>query len=162
MEHDENNGLQGFPAGAVQVSPPPPEFVARGLIWATGAVVVGVVLTIILWRVGFIASITSFILAAGAGFLYMKGAGAPPRRGVVPLVLLILVGVAIGFFGVIASDAWDAYDKLGLAGTQSRMSFIGDNVFRGEVIKSYGGDMAMYFVFAALGIFSTLRRLLTN
>jgi hypothetical protein len=137
----------------------PNELVVRGLTFALPAVVGGIALTVIIWRLGFIASITSFALAAGAVYLYAKGAGANPRKGLVPLVLLILVGVVAAFFGVITSDTWDAYDKLGVAGYQSRWSFLSDNVFRGEVISSYGKDMAMFGVFAVLGIFSTMRRL---
>jgi len=70
-----------------------------------GAVVAGIVLTVVIWRLGFIASITSFALAGGAVFLYDKGAGTVPRKGLIPLVLLILAGVVASFFAVIGSDA---------------------------------------------------------
>jgi hypothetical protein len=43
----------------------------------------------------------------------------------------------------------------------SRMTFIRDNLFNADILRGYGKDMAMFFVFAALGIFSTLRRLLS-
>jgi hypothetical protein len=146
--------------------PPPAPFapvlvedVPRGLLFSLAAVVGGAALTIIAWRIGFVASITSFVLAAGAVFLYTKGAGVPPRKGMIPLLVVIVIGIAVSFFGVIASDAWDAYDKLGVTG-QTRTSFISDNVFRGEIIRSYGKDMVWFFVFAVLGVFSTVRRML--
>lgn len=138
------------------------ENVARGMFFALGAVVAGVVLTVVLWRLGFIAAITSYVLAAGAIFLYNKGAGTTPKRGLVPVLLLVALGLVIGFFGVVASDAWDAYDKYGDALPGSRFSFITDNIFRGEVIKSYGKDIAMFVIFAALGVYSTLRRLVAS
>lgn len=156
------------PFGSQPASPQAPvviENVAKGMFFAIGAVLVGVLLTIILWRAGFIAAITNYVLAAGAIFLYSKGAGANPKRGLVPVILLIVVGIVIAFFGVVASDAWDAYSdgtaRFGSLG-QSRFSFITDNIFRGEVLKSYGKDIAMFAIFAALGVFSTLRRLVAT
>jgi len=141
---------------------PQREMIARGLVFSLLAVVGGIALTVVIWRLGFIASITSFALAAGAVFLYDKGAGATPRKGLAPLVLLILVGVVASFFAVIASDAWDAYDEFVVPGTITRWDFISDNVFRGEVIGSYGKDMAMFGVFAVLGIFSIMRQLMSR
>jgi hypothetical protein len=45
-------------------------------------------------------------------------------------------------------------------GWPSATSFVMGNLFAPEVLGSYGTDMAMFGVFAALGVFSTLRRLL--
>jgi hypothetical protein len=160
-DHDETTPAPG-PAPETAPSQVPPLFeqVGRGIFFALGAVVGGVVLTVVVWRLGFIASITSFAMAAGAVYLYDKGAGTTPRKGLVPLVALIILGVVASFFAVIASDAWDAYDAFGFALPQSRLGFVGDNMFRGEVLKEYGKDMAMFGVFAVLGIFSTMRRLM--
>lgn len=138
------------------------ENVAKGMLFAIGAVVLGVVLTVIVWRLGFIAAITSYILAAGAIFLYAKGAGTTPKRGLVPVILLVVVGIVVAFFAIVASDAWDAYSKYGDGVPDSRMSFILNNIFRGEVLKSYGKDIAMFVVFAALGVYSTMRRLVAS
>jgi hypothetical protein len=52
------------------VSPPTTERVAVGLLAALGAVLAGVVLTVVIWRAGFIASITSLVIAIGATWLY--------------------------------------------------------------------------------------------
>jgi hypothetical protein len=138
------------------------ENVAKGLFFALGAVLGGVVLTVVVWRIGFVAAITSYVLAAGAIYLYDKGAGTVPKRGLVPILLLIVAGVVVAFFAIVASDAWDAYDKFGGSIGDSRVSFITNNMFRGEVLRSYGKDMAMFGVFAALGIYSTLRRLVAS
>lgn len=61
------------------------------------------------WNFGFIASITSFVMAAGAVFLYGLAAGAPARKGVVPLVLLVVAGVVATFFLLVGWDAARAY-----------------------------------------------------
>lgn len=134
----------------------------RGLIFAFGAVIVGVVVTVVVWRLGFIASITSLVLAAGAVWLYDKGAGTPPRKGLVPLIALIVLGVVATFFAVIANDAWEAYDSVVVPGTQDRMSFVMDSITDGHIIGEYTKDMWMFALFAVLGTFGTLRSLMAK
>ena len=136
------------------------ERVFLGLSWAFLAVLGGIVLTVLIWRAGFIASISTFAMAGGAVFLYVKTTGSVPRKGLVPLILLIVVGIVACFFSVVASDLWDLYDDAGLSG--GRMSFISDNLFNGELLKEYGKDAALFAVFAVLGVFSTLRRLIAS
>lgn len=136
------------------------ERIARGMLCALLAVVAGAVLTVVIWRLGFIASITSFAMAAGAVYLYSLGAGAAPRKGLVPLVLLIVLGVVVAFFAIVASDASDAYTMFATAASGTRTTFIMDNMFNGEVLSSYGKDMAMFGLFAVLGLFGTMRQLL--
>jgi len=155
--------LPGYNSGAPFGTPAEPrERVGLGLLAALAAVLGGVVLTVVVWRMGFLASITSFVIALGATMLYTKAAGAAPRKGLLPLIGIILFGVAASFFAVVASDAWTVYGDQNLAQYDvSRMTFIRDNLFNADILRGYGKDMAMFFVFAALGIFSTLRRLLS-
>jgi hypothetical protein len=156
--------LPEYNSGAPFGTPSQPrERVGLGLLAALGAVLVGVVLTVVVWRMGFLASITSLVIALGAAMVYTKVAGAAPRRGLLPLIGIILVGVVASFFAVVASDAWTFFDQENLgAGGESRVRFITDMMFNADILKGYGKDMAMFFVFAALGIFSTLRRLLSS
>ncbi len=149
-------------AAAVTVSPAT-ERVALGLLAALVAVVLGVALTVAIWRAGYVAAITSLAISFGAAWLYTKAAGAPARKGLAPLIALILAGVALSFFGVVASDLYDAYDlfDLGASGL-SRTEFIRDNLFRGDVLSEYGKDFALFAVFAVLGIFGTIRQLLSQ
>lgn len=137
------------------------EHVLQGLAFASLGVVLGVIATVVVWRLGFLAAITSLVLAAAAAYLYGMGAGAPPRRGVPALVALIVVGVVVSFFAVIASDAWDAYDLYDIYGAtgESRRAFLREVLFDGDVLSSYGGEMAMFAIMAALGTFGTLRTL---
>lgn len=161
MGDRHQNELPAFDGPTPQMVQEPRERVGLGLLAALVAVVVGAVLTVVLWRLGFIASITSFAIAFGAIWLYSLVSGSVPRKGLGPLIALILAGVVLSFFAVVASDLSEAYDKL-IAGhfDVSRRQFISDNIFDGEVLSSYSKDMAMFGVFAVLGIFSTLRRLL--
>ncbi len=82
------------------------------------------------------ASITSFVMAAGAVFLYSRAAGSAPRKGLVPLMLLILAGVVGSFFAIVISDAWDAYGQFQGALFESRSRFIMDNALRSDVLRT--------------------------
>jgi hypothetical protein len=158
MSHPYYQPAPTPPEATVEVRAP--ERIALGLLAACLAVVVGAVLTVVLWRAGFIASITTFLMAAGASYLYTRAAGAPPRKGLAPLVLLIVLGVAVCFFAVVGSDLSDVYDRLAGPGSIPKAQFIRENLFTGKVLGSYGKDIAMFALFAALGLFSTMRRLL--
>ena len=149
----------------VELATPRRERVVLGLAAALVALLVGAGVTLALWNFGFIASITSFIMAAGATFLYGVAAGAPPRRGVVPLILLVVTGVVATFFLLVGYDAALAYDDLtaGMPADQIGMGkgeFVRTSTFDGEVLKSYGKDMAFFFGFAVLGMWTTLKNVL--
>ena len=60
------------PAPAVVL---PPENRVRGLLLSLIAVPVGVILFVIIWNLGYVASIVGFAIAFGAFFLYKKGSG---------------------------------------------------------------------------------------
>ena len=154
---------QVLPAGSIAT--PPTERVAFGLLAALVAVLGAAVLTVVIWRAGYIASITSLAMAIGATWLYTMAAGHPPRRGLIPLILLILVGVVASFLAVVASDLMEAYDAAlatGLTTTMSKAEFVRRGLTDSEVLSEYGKDMAMFGLFAALGIFGTVRRLLSS
>lgn len=144
---------------------PARERVALGLAAALVALLLGAGLTLAVWNWGFVASITSFAMAAGAMFFYGFAAGAPPRRGVVPLVLLVVASVVATFFLLVGWDAAQAYDELsaGVPADQISMSkseFVRESIFDGEVLGAYAKDMAFFFGFAILGMWTTLKNVL--
>lgn len=140
----------------------PTERVIRGLLAALVAVVLGVALTVVIWRAGYIAAITSLAIAFGASFLYTLAAGKPARRGLVPLIVLILLGVVVSFFAIVVSDLLDIYDELAVSGAVGKGEFVRDNMFDTEVLESYGKDLAWFAGFAVLGIFGTVRQLFAS
>ena len=84
------------------------ENVGRGMLFAVLGILAGLVLTIALWQVGFIASITTFVMALVCVWLYARGAGTPPSKGIPFLITMIVIGVLLCAIGVIASDAMRA------------------------------------------------------
>ena len=41
----------------------------------------------------------------------------------------------------------------------TKQEFVMDNVFNGDLLAEYGKDLAMFALFAVLGVFGTVRRL---
>ena len=148
-----------------ELAEPPRERVLPGLGAALVALLVGAGITLAVWNFGFIASITSFVMAAGAVFLYRLAAGAPPRKGVVPLVALVVLGTIATFFLLVGWDAAEAYDELaaGVPADQVAMGkgeFVRTTVFDGEVLSAYSKDMLFFFGFTVLGMWTTLKNVL--
>ncbi|WP_426564641.1 hypothetical protein ACPPVT_01085 [Angustibacter sp. McL0619] len=150
-------------AAAAPAAYPQLELVSRGIAFSVGAIPVGMLAAVLIWKLGYVGSISSLVIAAGAAFLYTKGAGAPPRKGLVPLILVVLVGVAASFFAIVASDLIEYYGTPNgqSLGYLSEYDFVKANIFNPDVLSTYGTDLAMFVLFAALGIFGTLRRMAT-
>lgn len=159
------------PAGAPYPAAPPSaaggtfyttaaENVGRGIAFSLLGIVLGAFLAALLYQWGFIASITSFLMAVAAGWLYRKGAGAAPVKGVVPLIGVIVAGVIASLFAMLA---WGLYagisaDNPGVPAGEI-WAVVGDNLFYPPVWEAFATDALIFVAFAALGTFSMLRQL---
>lgn len=152
----------GYPAsaGGLPVPPAAPERVGLGLGAAALVVLVCCGLTVAIYHWGFIASITAWLMAMGAAWAYTK-VGGEPVKGRVPLLVLIVVGIVLGFLSMVASVVWDYYwEEMGSAGTtQEAVELVFGNLFNGELWQDLGRDALFYFLFAALGAFGVIRRM---
>lgn len=150
-------GPTGQPTGPADI---PTEKVGRGILFALAAVVLGALLAGGLYQLGYIASITSFAMAAGAGWLYSKGAGAPPKAGVWALIGVIALGVVLSLFVMLG---WELYAEIAAEYPEATfgdiMPFVLQLLFDGEVWGNFAKDAGMFVLFAALGTFATLRQL---
>lgn len=140
------------------------EQVGKGLLFSLGGVVAGVVLTVVIWQAGFIASICGFVLAAGAVWLYSIGAKSSPRKGMVPLIGVIVVGVLISIVACLVSELLPLQAEAAEYGYDISLPDLFQLILQEDpgAMASFGGSAAMLFLFAALGMFGTLRRLATN
>ncbi|KRE96187.1 hypothetical protein ASG76_03880 [Nocardioides sp. Soil774] len=86
-QHHQSESVDATSHGATAPAEPvatPHERVAPGLAAAVGAIVAGAVITLVVWNFGFIASVTSFVMAAGAVFLYRLAAARLRARASSP------------------------------------------------------------------------------
>ena len=156
-------GLVPTAPGPAQLAPAPPERVGRGILFSVLAVVLGAALAGAVYQLGFIASITSWLMAFAAVWLYVKGAGAPPRAGIVPLIIVIVVGVAISLFTMLGVSLYSAIaNDYPDAAFGEIMPVVADNLLYGPVRQAFATDALISVAFAALGTFTTLRQLRRN
>ena len=82
-----------------------------------------------------------------------------------PLLLLIVAGVVVALLGAVASDIWVAYlDAFPDADTAELLQAVQFYLFDGEIWSDSGlvRSVIMFVLFAALGMFSIFRQLLSG
>jgi len=143
----------------------PAENVARGTLFALVAVPAGVIVWVVLWNFGFIASIVGFGVAYAAMFLYRFGSGGVlSRTGALRVALVTIGTLLIAFFGGVVSDVlgvWTAETGEGvLAGLVSPdfWTAFQQIIALDGVAASYLPDFGLALLFGALGCFGLLRR----
>lgn len=138
----------------------PPENVGRGVLFSLGGIVVGAVLTVVLWRLNFIAAASSLALAVTTVWLYAKGAGRPPAKGAMAVVAVIVAGVGLSLTAALASDAvaylLSEYPDATLAEHVDAVLWY---ISLPEVWSENSMSILIYIAFAALGTFGLVRQL---
>lgn len=140
------------------------EDVLRGALFALAAVPVGVAAWLVLWSMGWMASIVAFIAAAGAARLYVLGTGGIiSRRGAWVVTAVTLGTVALSFWGGMLVDmakylgGGSPLLMLADAGTWDLLLY--NLTTNRHLVDGYAGDFLIALLFSALGCFYTLRRL---
>lgn len=136
----------------------------RGAVYALAAVPVGIAAWLVLWNMGWMASIVAFIAAALAARLYVMGAGGIiSRRGAWVVVAITAVTVLLSFWGGMLVDAakylGGGSPLLMLADAQTWDLLLFNLTTNRELVDGYGGDFLVALLFSGLGCFFTLRRL---
>lgn len=154
---------QPGPAGSLPPGAVPPEHVVRGLLLSLLVIPVGATLWVLLWNLGFIASIVAFAIAWGATWLYRRGSGGRiTRASFWALLGVVVVAVAVCFLATLASDL---VPEIGLPvltalTTADFWAVYWDNVFNNpQLWASYAPDLLMSVLFAGIGCFGTFRAL---
>lgn len=144
-------------------APVPPGMMARGLALSLLVIPLGAVAWVILWKMGFIASIVSFGIAAGAVALYRAGSGHPVNRTAFwALMAVIVAAVTVSFFSGLAADiATFLQLDPGTAATSEEFwdTYWLNVTNNSRMWETHSTDIAMTLLFTALGCFSVIRRL---
>ena len=130
----------------------------RGILLSLVAIPAAIILWVIIWNMGYIASLVAFALAYAVVWLYEKGAGAKPDKTVaLPLILIILVGSFLSFMGGMASDAWTYFhsseyvSEMGEPTTSEAIDLTMQGLSNGEMWGAYSNDLIMTAVFTLIG-----------
>lgn len=143
------------------------ENVVRGAVFALAVVPAGVGLGLILWNLGWLASVVAFATAAGAARLYLAGStagrgGTMTRRGAWVVVAVTAVTVVLAFLGTIWLDlaAYVDAPPPALLFEPEAWHLLGSSLRDDpELLRGLLGDFLMALLFSGLGCFFILRRL---
>ena len=143
---------------------PPVVNVARGTLFALLAVPAGVIVWVVLWNFGFIASIVAFAVAYLAMFLYRFGSGGfIGTAGAIRITVITVGTLLLAFFGGIVSDVlkvWsDVTGESVVSGIVSPDFWAGFQAIIAEdgVASGYLPDFCLALLFGALGCFTVIR-----
>jgi hypothetical protein len=138
---------------------PRTENVGRGLLMALIAVIGGCVLSAVVYHLGFVASIVALVMGAAGIFLYAKGAGAPPRKGAVGLVVLLMAGILLAWICSVGTQLYFYYvDQTGTS--NGALAFAVSGALSLDLFMATLKDFLIFVAFGALGIFGVARQLL--
>lgn len=142
----------------------PVENIARGTLFALVAVPVGVIVWVVLWNFGFIASIVGFGVAYAAMFLYRFGSGGVlSRTGALRVALVTIGTLLVAFFAGVVSDVLGVWTSetgegaiAGLVSPDFWAAFQQIMALDG-VAAGYLPDFGLALLFGAIGCFGLLR-----
>jgi hypothetical protein len=149
---------------AVPAQPLPPEDLVRGLLLSLLAVPAGILVFVLIWNLGFIASIVGFGVAFAAFFLYRLGSGGRvSTRGAIVIALVTIVTLVLAF---VAAEVFTVAGEIArinqvpvteVLTTPELFALVGNVLTSPEVTGALVGDAAMTLLFGAIGCFTVLR-----
>lgn len=138
----------------------------KGILLALLSIPIGVVLWVVIWSLGYIASAAAFAIAASAVWLYSVGAKRTPSGGAIwALLVIILVGLVLSFMAGVVVDGVKFYTDVSGNNWFAALSsadfwdFFGKAISRPGVWSGYTNDILMSVGFAALGVFGVIASL---
>jgi hypothetical protein len=155
-------------AAASEVIQAAPERVGLGLLFSLGGIVVGIVGAVLFKSLDdalnfnsmkleiVLAMVPSALMAFSSVWLYTKGSGGALRKGVVPLIVVLLVGVAAVVTTALATDAATMAVKIYPGNTTSQVSWVISFVADQKVWVERKESLLVYVIAAAAGTFGAL------
>ena len=139
------------------------ENVGRGTVVALLAIPAGVIVWVIIWSIGFIASIVSFGVALLAMFLYRLGSGGQiGRTGAIRVAIITITTIALSIFTGLVVDVAVGISQVAQVSPIDALSspafWTVFNEYLGTAGAPLYGSIALAVVFGIFGCFSVLRR----
>jgi hypothetical protein len=155
----------GIPAeSAIPAEPLPPENLVRGLLLSLLAVPAGILVFVLIWNLGFIASIVGFGVAFAAFFLYRLGSGGRvSMRGAIVVAAVTVVTLVLAFIAAEVFTVAGAIAKVNdvsvpeVLASPELFGFVVRTLTAPDVVGALAGDAVMTLLFGALGCFTILR-----
>lgn len=145
--------------------PLPAENVLRGFLLSLLVVPAGVLVFVLIWNLGFIASIVGFGVAFGASFLYRFGSGGRvSKRGAILVTAVTVVTLVLSFLAAVVVTRATEIARVNQVGVPEVLTspefgrILAENFASPGFLGSLAGDAAMTLLFGAIGCFAVLRQ----
>lgn len=142
----------------------PPENLVRGLLLSLLALPAGILVFVLIWNMGFIASIVGFGVAFAAYYLYRLGSGGRVSiRGAIVVAAVTIVTLVLAF---ISAEVFTVAGEIARVNqipvtevlTSPELSgLITRTLTAPDVVGALAGDAVMTLLFGAIGCFAVLR-----
>ena len=149
----------------VFVPAPQPENVVRGTLFAALIIPAGVILWVVIWNFGVIASLVAFAVAIGTSFLYRFGSrGLIGLTGAVIIAGITVLTLGLGFFAGMVSEVATAFatylgsDPLSVFTSPNFWDAFAETVNSSEYQAHILPQAGFAVLLGGLGCFSVLRR----
>jgi hypothetical protein len=145
-----------------------PEAVGKGVAFSLGGIVVAVLAAIVFkeldnllhinsMKMAFVlAMVPSALMAYSAVWLYTKGSGGVLRKGIGPLVLVLVVGLAAAVVTALTTDGFALATKIHPGDSAQQLSWVISYVADPKVWVEREVSLLLYVVAAAIGTFGAL------
>lgn len=139
----------------------------KGAFFALGGPAVGIILWVIIWQLGFIASTVAFVMAWLTIWLYKKGAGGVDKKSLEIIIPYIVIGLVLAFIAVFSLDsAYYAQNEVdGLKGqaigsiltSASFWSFNFNSLLSPYDVGQYAIEIIISVAFGIFGTYGTIK-----
>ncbi len=147
----EQNPSAGDATFATEAQPPVKENVGRGVLFSLGGILVGMVGGALLYQLGLIGSIVGIVMAFAVLILYTRGAGTDPRKGIVPVIIVIILGLLISWTFTLGTELF--IEALGKgASVGEALQFASMYALDGRVWSLAKADAIRFFIFGVIGL----------
>jgi hypothetical protein len=147
----EQNPSAGDATFATEAQPPVKENVGRGVLFSLGGILVGMVGGALLYQLGLIGSIVGIVMAFAVMILYTRGAGTDPRKGIIPVIIVIILGLLISWTFTLGTELF--IEALGKgASVGEALKFASMYALDGRVWSLAKADAIRFFVFGVIGL----------
>lgn len=148
--------------------PAEPEAVGRGLVFSLGGVVLGIVAAIVFRQLNAALSLSSmkleFVLSAVPGlvmayasvWLYTKGARTGPRKGLFPLLVVIVIGILAALAAALGADAMWIAMRIFPGDSDAQAAWVLKYLTNPKVWTERSGSLLLYVIAAGIGSLSVV------
>ena len=156
MEENKNQSSMeySYGGGNAAVQAPVKENVLLGAVGALAGTLIGVVCIVITGKLGYVSALCGVVMGVCALRGYQMLGKAMSKKGIIITIIIMIIMIYVSNWITYAITVADVYNVDILTAFQATPEIISME----EVASSFYKDLAMLYLFTALGTFSTIKK----